>query len=235
MDIADGSPRGAASSSEQQQQLSLQQQGGAAAAPAEPAPPRAPGGAPRLHVPLEGEVLPEAWCDEVAERLLWAIVTAASGDDAKAKAAALLREHAVQLAHAQHDEPSQAELAKEAESAWREVQTSGDAYVVVFPHWIFPALDIIKHSYLRLNVYGIHAGQELAKRVELLQNDKLLLARAVKAQHEKLQVCPLMVSALCHPAEGRASDTQRVPPLQRVHRRFIWPGPLQGRSPLVAH
>lgn len=96
-------------------------------------------------MPMNGELLPEAWCNEVAERLLWAIVTAASGDDAKAKAAALLREHAVQLAHAQQEEPSQAQLAKEAER------------------------------------------QDLAKRVELLQNDKLLLVRAVKAQHEKLQ------------------------------------------------
>ncbi|CDJ55974.1 hypothetical protein, conserved [Eimeria maxima] len=64
---------------------------------------------------LGRELLPEAWCDEVAERLMWAIVTATSGDDAKAKAAALLREHAMQLTHAQQDEPSQAELAKEAE------------------------------------------------------------------------------------------------------------------------
>lgn len=144
MDVAETSPRYAYSSSDQQQ-LHQQQLSAVAAAPADPPLPRGQGGFPRLHMPMNGELLPEAWCNEVAERLLWAIVTAASGDDAKAKAAALLREHAVQLAHAQQEEPSHAELAKEAER------------------------------------------QDLAKRVELLQNDKLLLARAVKAQHEKLQ------------------------------------------------
>lgn len=75
---------------------------------------------------LGRELLPEAWCDEVAERLMWAIVTATSGDDAKAKAAALLREHAMQLTHAQQDEPSQAELAKEAESKLTRKEADAD-------------------------------------------------------------------------------------------------------------
>lgn len=93
--------------------------GSVAGAAADSAAGRAAAGSQRGPVVLGRELLPDSWCDEVAERLLWAIVTAASGDDAKAKAAALLKEHAMQLAHAQQDEPSQAELAKEAESKRR--------------------------------------------------------------------------------------------------------------------
>ncbi|KAL8445075.1 hypothetical protein Emed_005875 [Eimeria media] len=128
MDLGDGSPRSAYLPAEQQQQQQqqavLQQQSAPAAAGAAAAggggepgtAARTQGGLSRLsQLPMAGEQLSEAWCNEVAERLLWAIVTAASGDDAKAKAAALLREHAMQLAHAHQEALSQAELAKEAE------------------------------------------------------------------------------------------------------------------------
>ncbi|KAL8275322.1 hypothetical protein Esti_000771 [Eimeria stiedai] len=120
MDLGDGSPRSAYLPAEQQQQGVSQQQSApaatAVAAAAEPATAvRTQGGLSRLSLSLGGEQLCEAWCNEVAERLLWAIVTAASGDDAKVKAAALLREHAMQLAHAHQEALSQAELAKEAE------------------------------------------------------------------------------------------------------------------------
>ncbi|KAL8450374.1 hypothetical protein Emag_003220 [Eimeria magna] len=121
MDLGDGSPRSAYLPAEQQQQQQavLQQQSAptaAAGAGEEPGTAaRTQGGLSRLSLPMAGEQLSEAWCNEVAERLLWAIVTAASGDDAKAKAAALLREHAMQLAHAHQEALSQAELAKEAE------------------------------------------------------------------------------------------------------------------------
>ncbi|KAL8429260.1 hypothetical protein Efla_005537 [Eimeria flavescens] len=127
MDVGEGvAARCSYLSVQQQQQPLLQQQTahaaaaaaagpGAAAAAAEPGAAKTHAAAFRLGMPLGGEQLPEAWCNDVAERLLWAIVTAASGDDAKAKAAALLREHALQLAHAHQEGLSQAELAKEAE------------------------------------------------------------------------------------------------------------------------
>ncbi|OEH79692.1 hypothetical protein cyc_07534 [Cyclospora cayetanensis] len=52
---------------------------------------------------------------------------------------------------------------------------------------------------------------ELARRVELLQNDKLLLARAVKAQHEKLQVCGITQGG----EEGRDGGTRPLSTLQQ--------------------
>ncbi|KAL8436009.1 hypothetical protein ACSSS7_002054 [Eimeria intestinalis] len=214
MDLGDGSPRSAYLPPEQQyQQAALQEQrapaaAGAAAAAEPGTAARTQGGLSRLSLQMGGEQLSEAWCNEVAERLLWAIVTAASGDDAKAKAAALLREHAMQLAHAHHEALSQAELAKEAERErpqknhlWSR-QSRSTYKKIFFVKKLASATALIasekgcfllhRHTMVQVAFHAARlglfsAGQELAKRVELLQNDKLLLARAVKAQHEKLQ------------------------------------------------
>lgn len=43
-------------------------------------------------------------------------------------------------------------------------------------------------------VPGISFSLEMEKKVELLQNDKVLLARAVKSQHERIQVSRLAPS-----------------------------------------
>ncbi|CBZ52497.1 conserved hypothetical protein [Neospora caninum Liverpool] len=127
----------------------------------------------------------EFWSLEWTQRMLRVIYSATSAEDAKAKASALMQEQTEQLLNIHAGSLSLCASSQSAgegsETATSRVSTSGAD----------PAED------------QSPSLEEMEKKVELLQNDKRLLARAVKAQHERIQTLQASLSE-------KTADLERV-------------------------
>ncbi|PHJ25861.1 hypothetical protein CSUI_000285, partial [Cystoisospora suis] len=106
----------------------------------------------------------ELWSAEWTQRMLRVIYGATSADDARAKVTALMQEQTEQLINLN---------AGSVGSGVQSVQGSATAGTASEGQGEGGAPEV--------------ADREMEKKVELLQNDKVLLARAVKSQHERIQ------------------------------------------------
>ncbi|EPR61738.1 hypothetical protein TGGT1_201900 [Toxoplasma gondii GT1] len=137
----------------------------------------------------------ELWSVEWTQRMLRVIYSATSAEDAKAKLSALMQEQTEQLLNIHAGTLSVMPFhnggERETGAVSRET-TSG--------------VDPVGAENGRL--------EEMEKKVELLQTDKLLLARAVKAQHERIQSLQAALSE-------KTTELERVQGEKRVLQQDV--------------
>ncbi|KEP64732.1 UNVERIFIED_CONTAM: hypothetical protein HHA_201900 [Hammondia hammondi] len=137
----------------------------------------------------------ELWSVEWTQRMLRVIYAATSAEDAKAKLSALMQEQTEQLLniHAGTLSVTPFHSGGERETGAVSRETTSGVHPV-----------------------GAENGrlEDMEKKVELLQNDKLLLARAVKAQHERIQSLQAALSE-------KTAELERVQGEKRVLQQDV--------------